>query len=79
MAGGHGKEPAQKLAVHLAELVIEHNLDVIKCADRIVDLGPEGGERGGTVVAQGTPEEVAQVEGSYTGAFVKKMLEDGRL
>ena len=60
-------------------LVIEHNLDVIKCADRIVDLGPEGGERGGTVVAQGTPEEVAQVEGSYTGAFVKKMLEDGRL
>ena len=60
-------------------LVIEHNLDVIKCADRIVDLGPEGGERGGTVVAQGTPEEVAQVEGSYTGAFVKKMLEDCRL
>ena len=60
-------------------LVIEHNLDVIKCADRIIDLGPEGGERGGTVVAQGTPEEVAQVEGSYTGAFVKKMLEDGRL
>ena len=60
-------------------LVIEHNLDVIKCADRIVDLGPEGGERGVTVVAQGTPEEVAQVEGSYTGAFVKKMLEDGRL
>ena len=53
-------------------LVIEHNLDVIKCADRIIDLGPEGGERGGTVVAQGTPEEVAQVEGSYTGAFVKK-------
>ena len=49
------------------------------CADRIIDLGPEGGERGGTVVAQGTPEEVAQVEGSYTGAFVKKMLEDGRL
>ena len=60
-------------------LVIEHNLDVIKCADRIIDLGPEGGDRGGTVVAQGTPEEVAQVEGSYTGAFVKKMLEDGRL
>ena len=60
-------------------LVIEHNLDVIKCADRIIDLGPEGGERGGTVVAQGTPEEVAQVEGSYTGQFVKRMLEDGRL
>ncbi len=60
-------------------LVIEHNLDVIKCADRIIDLGPEGGERGGTVVAQGTPEEVAEVEGSYTGQFVKRMLEDGRL
>ncbi len=55
-------------------LVIEHNLDVIKCADRIVDLGPEGGERGGTIVAEGTPEEVAQVPGSYTGAFVKRML-----
>ena len=60
-------------------LVIEHNLDVIKCADRIIDLGPEGGDRGGTIVAQGTPEEVAQVEGSYTGQFVKRMLEDGRL
>ncbi|MEI3232483.1 MAG: excinuclease ABC subunit UvrA [Gordonibacter pamelaeae] len=56
-------------------LVIEHNLDVIKCADRIIDLGPEGGDRGGTIVAQGTPEEVAEVEGSYTGAFVKRMLE----
>ncbi|MBQ3106267.1 MAG: excinuclease ABC subunit UvrA [Eggerthellaceae bacterium] len=55
-------------------LVIEHNLDVIKCADHIVDLGPEGGERGGTIVAQGTPEEVAQVEGSHTGAFVRRML-----
>ena len=60
-------------------LVIEHNLDVIKCADRIIDLGPEGGDRGGTIVAQGTPEEVAQVEGSYTGQFGKRMLEDGRL
>ena len=55
-------------------LVIEHNLDVIKCADHIVDLGPEGGLRGGTIVAQGTPEEVAQVEGSHTGAFLKRML-----
>lgn len=55
-------------------LVIEHNLDVIKCADQIIDLGPEGGDRGGTIVAQGTPEQVAQVEGSYTGAFVKRML-----
>ena len=50
-------------------VVIEHNLDVIKTADYIIDLGPEGGQRGGTVVAQGTPEEVAQVEGSYTGQF----------
>ncbi|MEG1245694.1 MAG: excinuclease ABC subunit UvrA [Gordonibacter sp.] len=55
-------------------LVIEHNLDVIKCADRIIDLGPEGGDRGGAIVAQGTPEQVAEVEGSYTGAFVKRML-----
>ena len=55
-------------------LVIEHNLDVIKCADHIVDLGPEGGERGGTIVAAGTPEEIAEVPDSYTGAFVKKML-----
>ena len=54
--------------------MIEHNLDVIKCADRIVDLGPEGGERGGTIVAQGTPEEVAQVPDSHTGAFLKRML-----
>ena len=59
-------------------LVIEHNLDVIKCADHIVDLGPEGGDRGGTIIATGTPEEVAQVEGSYTGYFVKRMLEADR-
>ncbi len=55
-------------------IVIEHNLDVIKCADYIVDLGPEGGDGGGTVVACGTPEEVANVKGSYTGLFLKKML-----
>ena len=55
-------------------LVIEHNLDVIKCADHIVDLGPEGGDRGGTIVAEGTPEQVAQVPESHTGRFVKKML-----
>ncbi len=55
-------------------LVIEHNLDVIKSADRIIDLGPEGGSRGGTVVASGTPEEVAAVKGSYTGQFLKKAL-----
>ena len=57
-------------------LVIEHNLDVIKSADHIVDLGPEGGERGGTIIATGAPEEVAQVEGSFTGKFLKKMLGD---
>ena len=48
-------------------LIIEHNLDVIKCADWIIDLGPEGGKRGGEIVAQGTPAEVAKVKGSYTG------------
>ena len=56
-------------------LVIEHNLDLIKTADHIIDLGPEGGNRGGYVVAQGTPEEVAQVQGSYTGQYLKKYLE----
>ncbi|MDY4519721.1 MAG: excinuclease ABC subunit UvrA [Candidatus Spyradocola sp.] len=55
-------------------LVIEHNLDVIKTADHIIDLGPEGGDGGGTIVAQGTPEEVAQVPGSYTGQWLKKVL-----
>ena len=55
-------------------LVIEHNLDVIKCADHIIDLGPEGGSGGGTVVATGTPEEVAMVPQSYTGQFLKKKL-----
>jgi excinuclease ABC subunit A len=55
-------------------VVIEHNLDVIKTADWIIDLGPEGGERGGQVVAAGTPEEVAAVEESYTGMFLRKAL-----
>lgn len=55
-------------------IVIEHNLDVIKTADYIIDLGPEGGDGGGTVVATGTPEEVSQVEGSYTGQYLKKAL-----
>ncbi len=55
-------------------LVIEHNLDVIKSADYIIDLGPEGGDEGGHVVAQGTPEQVAQTEGSYTGAYLKPYL-----
>jgi excinuclease ABC subunit A len=55
-------------------IVIEHNLDVIKTADWIVDLGPEGGDRGGTVIAEGTPEQIAEVKESYTGQFLKKML-----
>ena len=59
-------------------VVIEHNLDVIKCADWIIDMGPEGGFRGGNVVAQGTPEEVAKVTGSYTGQFVKEILASNR-
>ncbi len=57
-------------------VVIEHNLDLIKTADYIIDLGPEGGDGGGTVVAMGTPEEVANAEGSYTGAFLKQKLKD---
>ena len=56
-------------------IVIEHNLDVIKCADHIIDLGPEGGFGGGTLVAQGTPEEIAQCGSSYTGQYLKKLLE----
>ncbi len=56
-------------------LVIEHNLDVIKCADWIIDLGPEGGDNGGTVVATGTPEQVSKVEASWTGQYLKKALE----
>ncbi len=55
-------------------VVIEHNLDVIKTADHIIDIGPEGGEGGGTVIAQGTPEEVARNTSSYTGAYMKKLL-----
>ena len=56
-------------------IVIEHNLDVIKTADYIIDIGPEGGDRGGTVIAKGTPEQVAKCEGSYTGAYIQKMLD----
>jgi len=56
-------------------LVIEHNLDVIKCADYLIDLGPEGGDGGGEIVCTGTPEEVAACEGSYTGQYLKKVLE----
>ena len=61
-------------------LVIEHNLDVIKCADHIIDLGPDGGDGGGTIVATGTPEEVAMCPESYTGQYLKRILEKaGRL
>ncbi len=56
-------------------VVIEHNLDVIKTADYLIDIGPEGGDKGGTVIAKGTPEQVAKIEKSYTGQYVKKLLE----
>jgi excinuclease ABC subunit A len=55
-------------------LIIEHNLDVIKCADYVIDMGPEGGQQGGSVVAQGTPEEVAAIEESHTGRFLREEL-----
>ena len=58
-------------------VVIEHNLDVIKTADYIIDMGPEGGDGGGTVIAQGTPEEICRVERSYTGQFLKPYLDRG--
>ena len=56
-------------------VVIEHNLDVIKTADYIIDIGPEGGDRGGTVVASGTPEEIMECRESFTGIYIKKILE----
>jgi excinuclease ABC subunit A len=55
-------------------IVIEHNLDVIKTADWVIDLGPDGGSRGGSVLATGTPEQVANIEESYTGQFLAKIL-----
>ena len=58
-------------------ILIEHNLDVIKCSDWVIDLGPEGGDRGGTLVAQGTPEDVAESAGSYTGQFLAPVLKGG--
>jgi len=75
-------EDVQKLLVVLQALVdkgnsifiIEHNLDVIKCADWLVDMGPEGGSRGGTVVGVGTPEQVAKIAASYTGQYLKPLL-----
>jgi len=57
-------------------IVIEHNLDVIKSADWLIDLGPEGGDGGGEIIATGTPEDVAAVEASHTGHFLKRMLSD---
>lgn len=56
-------------------IVIEHNLDLIKTADHIIDLGPEGGDKGGMIIAEGTPEQVAATKGSYTGEYIKMMLE----
>ena len=56
-------------------VVIEHNLDLIKTADYIIDIGPEGGDGGGTIVATGTPEEVAKCTDSYTGKYIQKMLD----
>ena len=68
-------EVLQKLVdVGNTVLVIEHNLDVIKVADHIIDLGPEGGNRGGEIVCEGTPEEICACEQSYTGRFLKKLL-----
>jgi len=55
-------------------IIIEHNLDVIKCADHIIDIGPDGGNKGGFVIAQGSPEDVAKVKDSYTGDFLRKIL-----
>ena len=60
-------------------IVIEHNLDVIKTADWIIDLGPEGGPRGGQIIAEGTPEQVAEVEASYTGQFLAPLSEVERV
>ncbi len=55
-------------------LFIEHNLDVIKTADHIIDMGPEGGITGGKIIAEGTPEKISEVESSYTGRFIKELL-----
>jgi excinuclease ABC subunit A len=60
-------------------LVIEHNLDIIKVADHLIDMGPEGGDAGGYVIAQGTPEEIAQVDESFTGQFLRTYMEVGHL
>ena len=59
-------------------VVIEHNLDVIKTADYLIDLGPEGGDKGGTVVGTGTPEQLARNKRSYTGQYLKKVIDDAK-
>jgi excinuclease ABC subunit A len=78
----HDIEQLLKVLQRLADdgntvVVIEHNLDVIKTADWVVDLGPEGGGRGGTIIATGTPEQVAQAPESYTGQFLSRTLGNG--
>ena len=60
-------------------VVIEHNLDVIKTADQVIDIGPEGGDGGGTIVATGTPEEIARTEASHTGHYLRPLLSDRRV
>jgi len=55
-------------------VIIEHNLEVIKCADWIIDLGPEGGQGGGMIIAEGTPEDIAKAKGSFTGKYLKDVL-----
>ncbi len=57
-------------------VVIEHNLDVIKTADHIIDMGPDGGVKGGNIIAEGKPEEIIKIKASYTGQFLKEMLEN---
>ena len=56
-------------------IIIEHNIEVIKCADHIIDIGPEGGDKGGNLVFEGTPEDIIHCEASYTGKFLKEKLE----
>ena len=60
-------------------MVIEHNLDVIKVADHIIDIGPDGGDKGGQIVATGTPEEISDNERSYTGQYLKKVLNNRKV
>ena len=72
---GHGHGGHMCIEGIVTVVVIEHNLEVVKTADYIIDIGPEGGDGGGTIVVAGTPEEVVQCEKSYTGQYLKKLLE----